>query len=116
MCGRFTLTANQRSALEDRFGASLPDGGLERYNVAPTEQVVAVCTGGEGRLLRWGLVPRWARDLKMGARMINARAETVLSKPAFSPLIGECSGRCLILADGFYEWLRPEDRKAPRQP
>ncbi|HEX8101840.1 MAG TPA: SOS response-associated peptidase [Solirubrobacteraceae bacterium] len=116
MCGRFTLTAGQRSALENRFGAALPDGGLERYNVAPTEDVLAVCAGGEGKLLRWGLVPHWAKDLKGGARMINARSETALSKPAFSRLVEKSSGRCLILADGFYEWLRPEDRKAARQP
>lgn len=117
MCGRFTLTASQRSALEDRFGASLPEGeGLERYNVAPTETIVAVCAGREGRLLRWGLVPRWAKDLKIGARMINARAETVASKSVFAPLVESSGGRCLILADGFYEWLRPEDKKAPRVP
>ncbi len=116
MCGRFTLTAGQRSALEDRFGASLPEGGLERFNVAPTESVLAVCGGGEGRLLRWGLVPHWAKDLKAGARMINARSETAGAKQPFCALVARGDGRCLVLADGFYEWLRPEDRKQPRQP
>jgi len=116
MCGRFTLTAGQRSALEDRFGASLPEGGLERFNVAPTESVLAVCGGGEGRLLRWGLIPHWAKDLRAGARMINARTETAARKPPFSTLAGRADGRCLILADGFFEWLRPEDRSQPRQP
>ena len=117
MCGRFTLTAGQRSALEDRFGASLPvDGGLERFNVAPTESVVAVTAGGEGKLLRWGLVPHWARDLKVGARMINARAETLASKNPFSTLVAGADGRCLVLADGFYEWMRSEDKRQPRQP
>jgi len=117
VCGRFTLTAGQRSALEDRFGASLPaDGGLERFNVAPTESVLAVCAGGEGRLLRWGLVPHWARDVKVGARMINARAETLASKQPFAQLVAGADGRCLVLADGFYEWLRSEDKRQPRQP
>ncbi|MDP9385898.1 MAG: SOS response-associated peptidase [Actinomycetota bacterium] len=116
MCGRFTLTAGQRSALEDRFGASLPEGGLERFNVAPTETVLAVCGGGEGRLLRWGLIPHWAKDLGAGARMINARSETAGAKQPFCTLVGRADGRCLVLADGFYEWLRPEDRKQPRQP
>ena len=117
MCGRYTLTAGQRSALEDRFGASLPvGGGLERYNVAPTESVLAVCAGRQGRLLRWGLVPHWAKDLKVGARMINARAETAGEKRPFAQLLAGSRGRCLVLADGFYEWLRPEDRRQPRQP
>jgi len=117
MCGRFTLTAGQRGALETRFGAGLPEGvGLERYNVAPTEDVLAVCGDGEGRALRWGLVPHWASDLKAGARMINARAETVGEKRPFCTLVASAEGRCLILADGFYEWLRPEDRKQPRLP
>ena len=116
MCGRFTLTAGQRATLEARFGAALPDGGLERFNVAPTESVLAVCAGGDGRLLRWGLLPNWARSLKDGARMINARVETVATKQPFSTLVETSGGRCLILADGFFEWLRPEDKRQPRQP
>ena len=117
MCGRFTLTAGQRSALETRFGASLPEGGLERFNVAPTESVLAVCgPGREGRLLRWGLVPHWAKDLKVGARMINARSETAAAKEPFASLAGNADRRCLILADGFFEWLRSEDARQPRQP
>ena len=117
MCGRFTLTTGQRGELEARFGASLPiGGGLERYNVAPTEEVLAVCGDGEGRLLRWGLIPHWAKDLKGGARMINARSETVATKRPFADLVAGAEGRCLVLADGFYEWLRSEDKKAPRVP
>lgn len=117
MCGRFTLTAGQRGELETRFGASLPmGGGLERYNVAPTEEVLAVCGGREARRLRWGLIPHWAKDLKGGARMINARSETVGEKKPFASLVAGAEGRCLILADGFYEWLRPEDSRAPRVP
>lgn len=117
MCGRFTLTTGQRGELEARFGAALPiGGGLERYNVAPTEEVLAVCGDGEARRLRWGLIPHWAKDLKGAARMINARTETVASKRPFSSLVATADGRCLVLADGFYEWLRPEDKRAPRVP
>lgn len=117
MCGRFTLTTGQRAELEVRFAAALPEGvGLERFNVAPTEDVLAVCGDGEGRALRWGLIPHWARDLKAGARMINARAETAESKQPFASLVAEGESRCLILADGFYEWLRSEDTRQPRQP
>jgi putative SOS response-associated peptidase YedK len=117
MCGRFTLTTGQRAELEARFGAALPVGvGLERYNVAPTEPILAVCGDGEARALRWGLIPHWARDLKAGARMINARSETVGVKQPFADLVARAEGRCLILADGFYEWLRPEDKKAARVP
>ena len=66
--------------------------------------------------MRWGLVPRWAKDLKVGYRMINAKAENLSSSRAYSPLVGKYRHRCLILADGFYEWMRAEDPKQPRQP
>ncbi len=70
----------------------------------------------EARLMRWGLVPRWAKDLKVGYRMINAKAENLTSSRAYSPLIGKFRHRCLIVADGFYEWMVAEDPKQPRQP
>jgi putative SOS response-associated peptidase YedK len=112
VCGRYTLTANPRD-LEQRFGVTMPAaarGG--RYNIAPTEEVVAVVGGRDGaapaaRIVRWGL---W------GKPVINARAETVLDKGGFRRLAELCACRCLILADGFYEWLKPEDRRQPRQP
>jgi putative SOS response-associated peptidase YedK len=95
------------------------EGGLERFNVAPTEEALAVVNGKEGgreaHLLRWGLVPSYAKDLK-GPPMFNARSETVAAKAPFKSLIGKARNRCLIIADGFYEWLRPEDRKAQRVP
>ena len=120
MCGRYTLTSNDRRRLGERFGAMLPpEGGLERFNVAPTEEALAVVNGKTGErevhLVRWGLVPSFAKDLK-GPPMINARSETVATKSPFSKLVGSPRGRCLILADGFYEWLRPEDKKAQRVP
>ena len=120
MCGRYTLTQNDPQALAQRFGAPMPSGGgLERFNVAPTEPAVAVVNGKTGEreahLMRWGLVPSYAKDLK-GPPMFNARSETVASKAPFNKLVGSPRGRALILADGFYEWLRPEDKKAPRVP
>ena len=84
-----------------------------------TEEAVAVVngrTGGrEAHLLRWSLVPSYAKDLK-GPPMFNARAETLTTKAPFKTLVGKPRNRCLIIADGFYEWLRPEDKKAPRVP
>jgi len=120
MCGRYTLTSNDRQRLGERFGALMPEsGGLERFNVAPTEDAVAVVNGKTGEreahLVRWGLVPGFAKDLR-GPPMFNARSETVATKAPFKALLAKPRGRCLILADGFYEWLRPEDRKAPRVP
>ena len=70
----------------------------------------------EARLMRWGLVPRWAKDLKVGYRMINAKAENLSSSRAYAPLVGKFRHRCLIVADGFYEWMKAEDPKQPRQP
>ena len=70
----------------------------------------------EARLMRWGLVPRWAKDLKVGYKMINAKAENLTSSRAYAPLVGKFRHRCLIVADGFYEWMKAEDPKQPRQP
>jgi putative SOS response-associated peptidase YedK len=121
MCGRYTLTADPE-ALIARFGHPIgsPEG-TARYNVAPTEPILAVVREQAEdephvRLLRWGLVPGWADSLKIGAKMINARSETVPTKEPFRRLVEKATGRCLILADGFYEWQKPEDRKQPRQP
>jgi putative SOS response-associated peptidase YedK len=124
MCGRYTNTAGPEE-LNDRFRVPIPfTEGTRRYNVAPTEQVLAILAPKgepEARLLRWGLIPHWAKDLKGGARMINARMETVAAKPAFRNLIGKSSRRALQLADGYFEWLKPEHRTKragdpPRQP
>jgi putative SOS response-associated peptidase YedK len=122
MCGRFTLTSNDRRRLGERFGAEMPEtGGLERFNVAPTEEIIAVGLDKEGtarraELVRWGLVPGYAKEVPGGAPLINARTESVTSKPAFKGLVGRADRRCLIPADGFFEWLRSEDRKAKPVP
>lgn len=109
MCGRYTL-ASPSTKLFERFGL---DGDAPEltpnYNVAPTQSVAAILSeDGERRLetLRWGLVPSWAKDLSIGNRMINARSETAHEKPSFRSAFKR--RRCLIPADGFYEWKRDE--------
>jgi len=119
MCGRYTNTAGPEE-LNDRFGVPITSAaGTRRFNIAPTEEVLAiVAPDGEpqARLLRWGLVPTWAKDVKGGAKMINARLETVASRPAYRDLIPRGSRRALQIADGYFEWLKPEKRSEPRQP
>jgi len=114
MCGRFTNTSDP-SALAERFAATLPDGVLQRYNVAPAQNVLTVrALEGErvAELMRWGLVPHWAKDPSVSYKMINARAETVAEKPVYKKLLE--SKRCLIPADGFYEWTTaPDGKKVP---
>lgn len=110
MCGRFALTA-PASTITEIFQVDVLPDVLPRYNVAPTTQVLCVVQeDGErvAKTFRWGLVPFWAKDLKVGYRMINARSETAASKPAFRAAFKK--RRLLILADSFYEWLR-KDKK-----
>jgi putative SOS response-associated peptidase YedK len=110
VCGRYTNTAGPEE-LNDRFKVPIPSAeGTRRFNIAPTEQVLAIVAPkgeAQARLLRWGLVPPWAQDLKGAARMINARMETVADKPAYRNLIPKASRRALQLADGYFEWLKP---------
>ncbi len=105
MCGRFTLTADSE-AIARRFGTPPAQGGgpLPRYNIAPTQQVITITDDGTRRLetMRWGLIPHWAKDPKIGSRLINARAETLAERPAFREALRH--RRCLIPADGYYEW------------
>ncbi|HKH79497.1 MAG TPA: SOS response-associated peptidase [Solirubrobacteraceae bacterium] len=119
MCGRYTNTAGPEE-LNDRFKVPIAsDAGTRRYNIAPTEEVLAIVAPKgepEARLLRWGLVPPWAHDLKGAAKMINARMETVATTPAYRGLIPKSSRRALQIADGYFEWLKPEHRSQPRQP
>ncbi len=114
MCGRFTLTVDP-DELQQAFSlADRPPAGLApRYNIAPS-QPVAVIANGESRtleLFKWGLIPSWAKDPKIGNRMINARAETLAEKPSFRAALKR--RRCLIPADGFYEWKREGKSKTP---
>jgi putative SOS response-associated peptidase YedK len=116
MCGRFTLTASAQSVQSLFPLLDLAEELEPRYNVAPTQPVLAVRAGAAGQqelvALRWGLVPAWAADLSGGSRLINARSETAASKPAFRSAFRQ--RRCLILADGFYEWApQTGGRKQP---
>ena len=116
MCGRYTLSTPV-GTLAEEFDIAEPLPELQpNYNVAPTQEVPAVLAGnggGERRLemLRWGLIPSWADDPGIGARMINARSETVAEKPSFRRAFKE--RRCLIPADGFYEWQKTNGGKQP---
>jgi putative SOS response-associated peptidase YedK len=114
MCGRYTL-ASPTERLAEEFGVDASSIGLApNYNVAPTQKVAAVLEeGGQRRLevLRWGLIPPWADDPGIGSRMINARSETAPGKPSFRRAFRE--RRCLIPADGFYEWQRTNGAKQP---
>jgi putative SOS response-associated peptidase YedK len=112
MCGRYTLTTNIRSIAET-FGVAPTIEATPRYNVAPTQEVVSILPNGEAHLewLRWGLIPSWAKDEAIGSKMINARAETLAEKPSFKRLLR--SRRCLLPADGFYEWKKAGGGKIP---
>ena len=122
MCGRYTVTYSHAKLVADRFGVleqAVPADTLGRFNVCPTETVLAVCGedgGPAARSLRWGLVPPWARTLGAGPEPINARLETVRDKPLFAPLVAGGATRCLVVADGWYEWLRPERPRGDRVP
>ena len=113
MCGRFTLISNI-SELQLRFGFAMEPAEVQpRYNIAPTQQVLAVVNDGErrGEMMRWGLVPSWAKDVKIGNRMINAVSETAATKPAFRSAFRR--RRCLVLADGFFEWRKEGKQRVP---
>ena len=114
MCGRFTQRFSWR---EVHYFMNLTGPALNlrpRYNVAPGQDVAAVRTAEDGRrlsMLRWGLIPFWSREPNIGYRMINARAETAAGKPAFRAAYR--ARRCLIPADGFYEWQRKGKVRQP---
>jgi putative SOS response-associated peptidase YedK len=115
MCGRFTLTDPDQDLAVQFNLPDIPDM-QPRYNIAPTQPVAAVRLSPESRvremvLLHWGLIPFWAKDPKIGNRMINARSETVADKPAFRAAFKR--RRCLVVADGFYEWQKQDGGKQP---
>ena len=109
MCGRFFLDTNVKDIME-HYNAPPPDIFSARYNIAPTTPVLA-CTDKGLTFFRWGLIPAWAKDLSMGNRMFNARAETVAEKPSFRHAYRR--RRCLIAANGYYEWRLEDGRKQP---
>jgi putative SOS response-associated peptidase YedK len=109
MCGRITLrvTADE---LQSSFGFVAPAGYRPRYNIAPSQNLLALAEGGL-RTFHWGLIPFWADQPSIGSRMINARAETVAEKPAFRAAFSR--RRCLVLADGFFERKQDQGHKRP---
>jgi len=112
MCGRYTLMSDIKKIAES-FGVEPTLNTAPRYNIAPTQDIVAIVKNGQAHLttLRWGLIPSWAKDESIGSRMINARAETLAEKPSFKNLLRR--RRCLIVADGFYEWKTEGPGKTP---
>jgi len=125
MCGRYTNSSVSQASMADRFGlpdaTAIPRETLGRANVCPTEPVLAVVgdatarSGRRGETLRWGLAPSWA-TLKGMRPLINARDDKLRTGGAWRKLAERASSRCLVVADGWLEWQRAEDRSQPRQP
>jgi putative SOS response-associated peptidase YedK len=104
VCGRFT-SSQRRETIGERFAIAVPEAYQHRFNVAPQQRTLIVRERDgerEAVMAKWGLLPHWAKDPKIAFKMVNARAETLTEKPAYRSLIGKY--RCLIPADGFYEW------------
>lgn len=114
MCGRFTLTKdNKNIAQYYNFQISLLKN-IPRYNIAPTQEILGIINSNginKPTFFKWGLIPSWSKDENIGRKMINARAETVDTKPSFSKLLKH--RRCLIPSDGFYEWKSVNGIKTP---
>jgi putative SOS response-associated peptidase YedK len=113
MCGRYTLSV-PLSNLVDTFDVEPPHFEyVPRFNIAPTQEAPVLARDQAGTrmgLLRWGLIPSWAKEASIGSRLINARSETVAEKPAFRSAFAK--RRCLVLADGFFEWTKAEQPEA----
>ncbi|NQW09238.1 MAG: SOS response-associated peptidase [Alphaproteobacteria bacterium] len=114
MCGRYSITMTP-DMLRRLFGVVFRDNLAPRWNMAPTQAAPVIHLGGSGgrvaAMMRWGLVPSWVKDVSVGAKMINARAETVAEKPSFRAAYRR--RRCLVPADGFYEWKTEGGIKQP---
>lgn len=114
MCGRYTLTREERR-LRERLGIDKPLAFLSRYNIAPSQEARVVIANDNGHatetLMRWGLIPSWADDASIGNKLINARGETIAEKPSFRTSFSR--RRCLVPADGFYEWQKTGKGKTP---
>jgi putative SOS response-associated peptidase YedK len=121
MCGRYTLTTPGGRALTERFavGDDFEPATLERYNVCPTEPIAVVAAEGDARVVRtvrWGLIPPWSHELGKGFQPINGKSETAADKAPFAELMARPERRCLVLADGWYEWLKAEKKGGERIP
>lgn len=113
MCGRFTQKSERKALQEEFFIQEFSDYIMVSYNVAPGQKAGVVINDGRNRYVQftWGLVPSWAGDPKIGSRMINARGETVAGKPSFRDAFKK--RRCIVPADGFYEWQKKDKYKVP---
>jgi putative SOS response-associated peptidase YedK len=114
MCGRYSLHANPH-VIALQFGLAHPPEVTARYNIAPGTEILAVranaTSARSGDMLHWGLIPSWAKDATIGQHLINARAETIAEKPSFRAALRR--RRCIIPANGFYEWMPTAGRKQP---
>ena len=113
MCGRKTLTKGKIEIIQEMLVDDWNDDWIPSHNIAPTQNT-PILLFNEKRFvknMRWGLVPFWAKDLKMGSRLINARVETLPEKPSFRNLL--TSNRCVVITDGYYEWMQTGDGKIP---
>ena len=112
MCGRFTLTVDPAQAQENFNNFTFPEKFAPRFNIAPTQPILAIPNDEKftADFFIWGLIPMWAKDPSIGNRLINARAETLAEKPSFRGSLKY--KRCLILADGFYEWKSSDGKKS----
>ncbi|MBX7221761.1 MAG: SOS response-associated peptidase [Blastocatellia bacterium] len=114
MCGRYTLTVQTEPLLE-RFALTEAEQPVSaRFNIAPTQSVAVILNDSPQRLsmAQWGLIPSWSKDPKLGMNLINARSESILEKPSFNRIFK--TRRCLVLADGFYEWKKnPDGSRTP---
>src|SRR4051794_30976416 len=114
MCGRYAIVLVGDGSLQRRFSLEeLLDDPAPRFNVAPTQALPVITRNSPNRaeMMRWGMIPFWAKDPAIGSRMINARAETVAEKPAFKRSLR--SQRCLVPASGFFEWKRDGETRTP---
>ncbi len=114
MCGRFTLIADPEEMGEILPDIKVVDWMRPSYNIAPSQNIIAVLNEDDGpqtKALKWGLIPSWSKDSKIGAKLTNARSETVAEKPSFRSAYQK--RRCLILSTGFYEWKTEGNQKIP---
>ena len=112
MCGRYTIT-KKKSNIEEVLDSVFKDEYIKNYNAAPTNKLPVITNQNlnEIKLLQWGLIPHWAKDPTMGGKLINARLETLMEKITFKNLVQ--TSRCLVIADGYYEWKKEEQQKVP---
>ena len=115
MCGRKTLTRDMQSIIEEMAIEEWQDSEIyqPRFNIAPTQYspVIVDKVGRHAKLMKWGLIPNWSKDSSIGSKLINARSETLLEKPSFQHLVP--TQRCVVIADGYFEWKRTSSRSIP---